>query len=73
MRYRGHSWERISEMAFAMTLPFLALLPAMWFGVLSETVVNVVGHLAMLVFMYGAMVLRRGEYAQDHSRHTHHA
>ena len=70
MRYRGHSWERIGEMAFAMTLPFFLLVPAMWIGVVSEAFVNVVGHLAMLVFMYGAMLFRRAEYS-GHAHHVH--
>ncbi|MFA7248050.1 MAG: hypothetical protein WC273_00260 [Dehalococcoidia bacterium] len=69
MRYRGHSWERIGEMALAMTLPFIVLLPAMRAGVVTESFLNVVGHLAMLATMYLGMLLRRDEY----SGHAHHA
>ena len=71
MRYRGHSSERIGEMAFAMTLPFLALVPVMRLGMVSEAFVNIVGHLAMLVTMYLAMLFRRVEYSMDHSQHAH--
>ena len=71
MRYRGHSWERIGEMALGMTLPFFVLVPAMWAGLVSETAVNVGGHLAMFVTMWGAMMLRRAEYSMDHSQHAH--
>ena len=71
MRYRGHSWERIGEMAFGMTLPFFMLIPAMWLGMVSESFVNVAGHMAMLVTMWGAMMLRRAEYCTDHSQHSH--
>ena len=71
MRYRGHSWERTGEMALGMTLPFFVLVPAMWAGLVSETVVNVAGHLGMFVTMWGAMILRRAEYSMDHSQHAH--
>ncbi len=71
MRYRGHSWERISEMALGMTAPFFVLLPALWLGAVSESFVNVVGHLGMLVTMYLAMLVRRAEYSMDHSQHAH--
>ena len=71
MRYRGHSWERIGEMALGMTLPFFVLVPALWLGAVSETFVNVAGHLVMLVTMWAAMMLRRAEYSMDHSEHAH--
>lgn len=32
---------------------------------------NVLGHLAMLVGMWVSMVLRRDEYSIDHSHHMH--
>jgi len=71
MRYRGHTWERTAEMAAGMTVPFLAFLVPMWLGLISETTLNIAGHLAMLVGMYVAMLFRRAEYSVDHSQHAH--
>jgi hypothetical protein len=72
MRYRGHTWERTGEMVAGMLIPFLAFLAPMWLGLISETTLNVAGHLAMLVGMWAAMMLRRAEYA-GHAHHMHEA
>ncbi len=71
MRYRGHTWERTLEMLAGMTIPFLAFLVPMWLGLIFESTLNVLGHLAMLVGMWVSMVLRRAEYSIDHSQHMH--
>jgi hypothetical protein len=58
MRFRGHRWVPVAEMAGAMYLPFLVLFPSLWVGVLSATGLRVLGHLLMLLAM-AAVMLRR--------------
>jgi hypothetical protein len=62
MRFRGHGWAAIAEMAVAMYAPFLVLFPPLWLGVLSATGLMVLGHLLMLFAIAAAMVRRRDEY-----------
>lgn len=71
MRFRGHGWAPVAEMAAAMYLPFIILFLPLWAGLISETTLMVAGHLLMLVAMAGAMLLRPQEYT--HTHHTHHA
>jgi hypothetical protein len=71
MRYRGHSWSRIGEMAVAMFAPFLVLLVPFWAGLISGGVLLVGGHVLMLPCMVGAMLYRHEDYSQDHNRHAH--
>jgi hypothetical protein len=66
MRYRGHRWRPTLEMAAAMYLPFLALFPPLWLGILSPTGLMLYGHLLMLPAMTAAMLLRPGEYTGHH-------
>ncbi|GAA1755460.1 hypothetical protein [Kocuria aegyptia] len=68
MRFRGHGWAPIAEMAAAMYLPFIILFVPLWAGLISEAALMVAGHLLMLVAMAGAMRLRPQEYT-----HAHHA
>ena len=68
MRFRGHGWAPITEMAAAMYLPFIILFVPLWAGLITEATLMVAGHLLMLVAMAVAMLLRVHEYT-----HTHHA
>jgi hypothetical protein len=63
MRWRGHGWATIAEMAVAMYAPFLVLFPLLWLGVLSASGLMVLGHVLMLVTIAAAMLRRRDEYA----------
>jgi hypothetical protein len=62
MRFRGHGWAAIAEMAVAMYLPFVALF------VLSPTGLMVLGHVLMLFAMAAVMWRRREEYASYHHK-----
>jgi hypothetical protein len=62
MRFRGHGWAAIAEMAVVMYAPFLVLFPPLWLGVLSVTGLMVLGHVLMLVAIAAAMLRRRDEY-----------
>lgn len=64
MRYRGHAWAAILEMDAAMFVPFLALFPFLWLGMLSEDAMFGLGHLLMLPAMGAVMYRRRG--AREH-------
>jgi flagellar biosynthetic protein FliP len=64
MRYRGHSWRASGEMSGAMLVPTLvaiALLDTVDFDTLM-----VFEHVAMLLAMLGAMLLRPSEYTHRH-------
>jgi hypothetical protein len=64
MRYRGHAWRPIAEMAASMLLPTLAVLVLLWTGVATGAgVLMVIEHAAMLVCMLGAMLARWDEYS----------
>jgi hypothetical protein len=62
MRFRGHGWAAIAEMAVAMYAPFVVLFPPLWLGILSATGLMVLGHVLMLLAIATAMLRRRGEY-----------
>jgi hypothetical protein len=63
MRFRGHGWRPCAEMGAAMYLPFLALFPFMWAGLLGADGMLLWGHVLMLFAMAGAMAIRPHEYA----------
>jgi hypothetical protein len=69
MRYRGHSWPSVAEMAGAMYLPFIVLLVPYWLNLLPGSAVMAGGHVLMLPCMFLLMLRRRDEYAQDHRGH----
>jgi hypothetical protein len=70
MFYRGHRWAPVAEMAAAMYLPFLVLLPPLWMGAISGHTLMMAGHVLMLPAMALAMLLRRHEYTHAHgARH----
>ncbi|HEX6344686.1 hypothetical protein [Umezawaea sp.] len=62
MRIRRHSWPGIAEMAAAMYVPFLVLLPFFWAGLLSASALSTAGHVLMLPAMLVAMLRRGHEY-----------
>ena len=62
MRFRGHSWLSVVEMAAAMYLPFAVFLPPVWAGAMSGGAMITAGHLLMLVTMLALMLWRRSEY-----------
>jgi hypothetical protein len=62
MRFRGHGWATIAEMAVAMYAPFVMLFPPLWLGMLSATGLMVLGHVLMLLAIATAMLRRRDEY-----------
>lgn len=53
-----------------MYVPFVLLLVPPWAGLISEHMLNLLGHVLMVLFMLGAMLLRRDEYSHDHSQHA---
>ena len=69
MRYRGHGWASIREMAAAMYLPFVVLFVPLWAGLISAETMLTGGHLLMLPAMLFAMLRRRDEYKVQHGKH----
>lgn len=76
MVWRGHRTERTVEMVAGMAIPALAVI---WLtsteavGLFSLVTLSLWSHLAMLLGMLAAMLLRRDEYSMDHSQHHMHA
>lgn len=66
MRYRGHAWARIAEMAAAMYVPLVALIVPFWFGVLSGGALLGGMHVLMFPAMWLVMARRPGEYMHAH-------
>jgi hypothetical protein len=62
LRFRGHGWAAVAEMAVAMYAPFMVLFPPLWLGVLSVTGLMVLGHVLMLFAIAAVMLRRRDEY-----------
>jgi hypothetical protein len=63
MRYRGHSGRANTEMAASMFLPTFAVIALLWAGVVEDVgVLMVAEHVAMLLSMLAAMLLRPAEY-----------
>jgi hypothetical protein len=70
MVYRGHGWRPNTEMSAAMFVPTFAVIGMLWAGLLTDLgVLMLVEHVAMLVAMAGAMLLRPSEYAH-HGGHA---
>ncbi len=64
MRYRGHGWQPSLEMAAAMFVPTVAAIALLWGGVAGDVGALVaLEHVAMLLAMLAAMLLRRDEYS----------
>jgi hypothetical protein len=71
MVYRGHGWRANTEMSAAMFVPTFAVIGMLWAGLLTDLgVLMLVEHVAMLLAMAGAMLLRPAEYAPHHG-HDH--
>jgi hypothetical protein len=69
MRYRGHGWRANTEMSASMVLPTLAAIGLLVAGVMTDIgALLVIEHVAMLLGMLAAMLLRLDEYTH---RHTH--
>jgi hypothetical protein len=65
MRYRGHGRRLCNEMAAAMLLPTVAAISLL--GAVDDfDALMALEHIAMLVAMLGAMLLRRDEYTHPH-------
>ncbi len=70
MRFRGHIWPRVWEMAASMFAAFVFLLTPFWAGLIPGAALLAGGHVLMLPSMLGVMLLRRDEYSRDHSDHS---
>jgi hypothetical protein len=63
MRYRGHGWRANTEMSASMFLPTFAVIGLLGAGLVTDIgVLMVAEHVAMLLSMLGAMLLRPAEY-----------
>lgn len=70
MFYRGHGWRAGAEMSASMFLPTFAVIGMLWAGLLTDIgLLMIVEHVAMLLSMLGAMLLRPAEYS--HFQHGH--
>jgi hypothetical protein len=70
MRYRGHGWRANTEMAASMVVSTLAAIGVLAAGAMSIGALLVVEHVAMLLSMVAAMLLRPAEYTGG--AHAHH-
>jgi hypothetical protein len=67
MRYRGHDWRPSGEMAAAMLLPTFVAIGLDGAGLVENAGVLMAGeHVAMLLAMLAAMLLRPDEYMHEH-------
>jgi hypothetical protein len=63
MRYRGHGRQANTEMSLSMFLPTFAVIALLWGGLVEDIgTLLVIEHVAMLLSMLGAMLLRPAEY-----------
>jgi hypothetical protein len=63
MRYRGHGRRANTEMSASMFLPTFAVIALLWGDLVEDLgVLLVIEHVAMLVSMLAAMLLRPAEY-----------
>jgi hypothetical protein len=68
MRYRGHDWRANTAMSASMLVPTFAAIALLQASVVDDIgVVLVVEHVAMLLGMLGAMLLRPTEYSHHHA------
>jgi hypothetical protein len=68
MRYRGHPWCRVAEMAGAMLLPAVVLIGLLWTGAVDAKAVLDIQHAVMIPSMLAAMTFRRSEYSNHDVR-----
>ena len=69
MRFRGHRWQPTLEMAASMVIPTLVAIGLLGAGVAGFNALMGLEHVAMLLGMLVAMLLRIDEYTS----HAHHA
>jgi hypothetical protein len=62
MRYRGHRWQPTLEMSASMVIPTLAAIALLGAGAASFGTLMGLEHIAMLLGMLVAMLLRVDEY-----------
>jgi hypothetical protein len=63
MSYRGHGWRANTEMSASMFLPTFAVIALLWGGLVEDIgVLLIIEHVAMLLSMLAAMLLRPAEY-----------
>jgi hypothetical protein len=71
MRYRGHGWRANTEMSASMFLPTFGAIALLWGGLVEDIgVLLIIEHVAMLLSMLAAMLLRPAEYT--HGTHGAH-
>jgi hypothetical protein len=71
MRYRGHRWQPTLEMAASMIIPTLAAIALLGVGAASFGALMGLEHVAMLLGMLVAMLLRVDEYTGHHHHGDH--
>jgi hypothetical protein len=68
MRYRGHGWRANTEMSASMLVPTFAAIALLQSSVVDDIGALLVGeHIAMLLGMLGAMLMRPAEYTHHHA------
>jgi hypothetical protein len=71
MAYRGHGRRANAEMSASMFLPTFAVIGLLAAGLVTDLgVLLIIEHVAMLLSMLGAMLLRPDEY-RSHAHHGH--
>jgi len=70
MRYRGHAWRPINEMAASMLVPTVVAIALVGTGLVKGGTIMVPEHVAMLAGMLIAMLLRRDEYSGAHAHRS---
>jgi hypothetical protein len=72
MLYRGHGRRANTEMSASMFVPTFAVIGLMWAGLPTDLgALMLIEHVAMLLAMAGAMLLRPGEYTHHHGHDAH--
>jgi hypothetical protein len=73
MVYRGHGRRANTEMSASMFLPTFAVIALLWAGLVTDLgALLLIEHVAMLLSMFAAMLLRPAEYAHHaHPDHGH--
>jgi hypothetical protein len=72
MVYRGHGRRANAEMSAAMFGPTFAVIGLLWAGLLTDLgALMVLEHVAMLIAMAAAMLLRPAEYTHGAHGHAH--
>jgi hypothetical protein len=73
MAYRGHGWRANTEMSASMFLPTFAVIALLGAGLVNDIgVLLLIEHVAMLLSMLAAMLLRPAEYTHHHGHlHAH--